>query len=128
MAYADYITITSIHTSMSAAKTYILPYLHTFLPGQRKQSHSKSRQNNLYPVHSRPCGIYAQSEPQNKQHCTTHDNPPKGFGSYLRPKTHIQQTHSQHLSTRTQASTTNKNTQQDGVNRRRHSWLSTRQS
>ena len=30
---------------------------------------------------------------------------PKGSGSYFRPKTHIQQTHSQHLSTRTQSST-----------------------
>ena len=34
MAYADDITITSTHTSMPAAKTYIQPYLHKFLPEQ----------------------------------------------------------------------------------------------
>ena len=35
MAYADDITITSTHTSTSAAKKYIHPYLHkVFLPGQ----------------------------------------------------------------------------------------------
>ena len=35
MAYADDITITSTHTSTSAAKKYIQPYLQ-FLPGQNK--------------------------------------------------------------------------------------------
>ena len=34
-----------------------------------------------------------------KQHCTTHGNAPKGSTSYLGPKTHIQDTHSQHFST-----------------------------
>ena len=43
---------------------------------------------------------------------TTHGNAPNGSGPYLRPKTHIQHTHSQHLST----------------NRRSHSWLPIRQS
>ena len=66
-----------------------------------KQSHTKSRQNNLHSVHSIPCAIYEQSGPQNKQHYTTHGNAPKGSGSYLRTKTHIQQTHSQHLGTLT---------------------------
>ena len=35
-------------------------YNHTyikFLPGQNKASHTKSRQNNLHYVHSRPCRI-----------------------------------------------------------------------
>ena len=36
MAYADDITITSTHTSSSAAKKYIQPYLHKVLPGQNK--------------------------------------------------------------------------------------------
>ena len=67
------------------------------------QSHIKPKQNNLHTVHSKPCRIYNQSGPQNKQHCTTHGN----AGSYLRLKTH---TYSQHLSTRRQAPTNNKNT------------------
>ena len=41
------------------------------------------------------------SGPRNTQQCTTHGNAPKGSGSYLRPKTHIQHTHPQHLSTHT---------------------------
>ena len=36
IACADDITITSTHTSTSAVKTYIQPYLHTFFPGQNK--------------------------------------------------------------------------------------------
>ena len=49
MVYADDITITSIHTSTSAAKKYIQPYLHTVF--------TYTKQNNIrqnYPVHSRP--------------------------------------------------------------------------
>ena len=94
MAYADDITITCTHTSTSAAKKYIQPYLHTvFFLDRTKQSHTKSRQNNLHSVHSRLSGIYEQSGPQNKQHCITHVNAHKGFVSYLDPKltycTHI---------------------------------------
>ena len=90
-------------------------YNHTytkFLPGQNKtkQPLTKSRQNNLHSVHTRPCRIYEQSGPNNKQQSTTHGNAPKGSGSYLRPKTHIQQTHPQHLSTNTQTSTNHKST------------------
>ena len=36
MAYVDDITITSTHTSTSAEKKYIQPYLHKVLPGQSK--------------------------------------------------------------------------------------------
>ena len=36
MAYADDIAITSTHTSTSAAKRYIQPYLHKVLPGHNK--------------------------------------------------------------------------------------------
>ena len=39
-----------------------------------------------------------------------HNNAPKGSGSHLRPKTHIQYTHPQHLSTCTQTSTNHKST------------------
>ena len=42
MAYADDITITSTHTNTSLAKKYIQPYLHNVLPGQNKESHTKS--------------------------------------------------------------------------------------
>ena len=58
-----------------------------------KQFHTRSRQNNLHSVHSRSCGIYEQSGPQNKQHCTTHGNAPKVLSLTLDPKltysTHI---------------------------------------
>ena len=85
MAYADDITITSTHTSTSAAKKYIQPYLHKVLAWTKQNNHL--------------------------------------------PKTHIQHTHPQHLSTSTQTSTNHKSTslQQDGVNRRRHSWLPIKQ-
>ena len=51
-----------------------------------------------------------QLEINNKQQSTTHGNVPKGSGSYLRPKTHIQHTYPQHLSTSTQTSTNHKST------------------
>ena len=110
MAYADDITITSTHTSTSAAKKYIQPYNIKFLPGQNKQPLTKSRHNNLHSVYTRPCRIYEQSGPNNKPQSTTHGNALKGSGFYLRPKTHIQHTHPQHLSTSTQTSTNHKST------------------
>ena len=90
--------------------------IHTTIPTQSfcldktKQPLIKSRQNNLHSVHTRPCRIYEQSGPNNKQQSTTHGNASKGSGSYLRPKTHIQHTHPQHLSTSTQTSTNHKST------------------
>ena len=44
--------------------------------------------------------INEQSGPQIKEYCTTHGNVPKDYGSYLRPKTFIQHTHTQPLTTR----------------------------
>ena len=114
MAYTDDITITSAHTSTSATKKYIHHTYIKFLPGQ-KLSHTKSLQNNLHPVHSRPCRIIEQLGPQNKQHCTTHGNAPKGPGPYLRPKSHIQHTHLQHLSACRQATTNDKNTHSNRI-------------
>ena len=107
MAYADDITITSTHISTSAAKKHIQPYLHKVF--------AWIKQNNLLlnpdkQLHTRPCRIYEQSGPNNKQQSTIHGNAPKGSGSYLRPKTHIQHTHPQHLSTNTQTSTNHKST------------------
>ena len=57
MAYADDITITSTHTSTSAANKYIQPYLHKVYVWTKHNKLAKSRQNNLRSVHSRPCGI-----------------------------------------------------------------------
>ena len=90
--------------------------IHTTIPtysfclDKTKQHLTKSRQNNLHSVHTRPSRIYEQSGPNTKQQSTTHDNAPKGSGSYLRPKTHIRHTHPQYLSTSTQTSTNHKNT------------------
>ena len=87
--------------------------IHTTIPtysfclDKTKQPLTKSIQNNLHSVHSRPCRIYKQSGPNNKQQSTTSGNAPKG---YLRPKTHIQHTHPQHLSASTQTSTNHKST------------------
>ena len=77
---------------MSAAKIYILPYLHNIF-AWTKQCYTISRQNNLHSVHTRPCRIYEQSGPNNKPQSTSLGNALKGSGSYLRPKltysTHI---------------------------------------
>ena len=62
----------------------------------------------MHSVHAGPCRIYEQSGPKHTQQFTTHGNAPKGSGSYLRPKTYIQHTHPQHLSTHTQISTNHK--------------------
>ena len=100
------------HTRMSAAKKYIQPYIHTFLSGQKKQSHTKSRQNNLtLNPDKTTCTMFTldpveyMSNPDLKINNTalpmaTHR---KGSGSYLRHKIHIQHTHSQHSNTHTQA-------------------------
>ena len=88
-------------------------YNHTYIQfclDKTKQSHIISRQNNMHSVHSRPCRILEQYGPQNKQPCITHGNAPKDYGPYLRPKTHIQHTHSPHLSTSTQDTTHDKST------------------
>ena len=102
-------TTSSSHPHIQARVQPRNTYNHTyikFLP----ESHTKSRQNNLHSVHAGPCRIYEQSGPKNKQQYTTHGNALKGFGSYLRPKTRIQRTHPQDLSTRTQTSTNHKST------------------
>ena len=73
-----------IHTTISTQ---------SFCLDKTKQALTKSRQNNLHSVHTRPCRIYEQSGPNNKQQSTTHGNAPKGSGLTLDPKlaynTHI---------------------------------------
>ena len=94
MAYADDITITSTHTSTNAAKKYIQPYLHKVLRlDKTKQPLTKSRQNNLHSVHTRPCRIYEQSGPSKKNKALPMATHPKVLGLTLDPKltysTHI---------------------------------------
>ena len=81
--------ITSTHKYSKEIHTSIHTHCFFFL-NNTYQSYTKSRQNNS--LHSRSCRIYEQSGLQSKQHCTTHGNAPKGSGSYLRPKIHIQHT------------------------------------
>ena len=103
-------TLFNIYTSECSQEIHTTIPTQSFCLDKTKQPLTKSRQNNLHSVHTRPCRIYEQSGPYNKQQSTTHGNAPKGSGSYLRPKTHIQHTHPQHLSTSTQTSTNHKST------------------
>ena len=64
----------------------------------------------MHSGHTRPCRIHEQSRPNNKRQSTTHGNAPKSYGSYLRPKAHLQHTQPQHLSASTQTSTNHKGT------------------
>ena len=79
MSYADDIIITSTHTQ-APRNIYNHTYKKSVCLDKTKQSHTKSRQNNLHSVHARPCRIYEQSGPINTQQCTTHGNAPKCFG------------------------------------------------
>ena len=79
-------------------------YNHTytkFLPGQNKTTSTKSRQNNLHSVHTRPAEYTSNLDLTINNKALPMATAPKGSGSYLRPKTHIQHTHPQHLSTST---------------------------
>ena len=111
MAYADDITISSTHTRTSAAKKYIQPYLHTVF--------AWTKQNNLLLNPDKTtCTLFTPDPTEYtsnldltiKNKALPHGNTPKDSGSYLRPKTHIQHTHPQHLSTITQTSTNHKST------------------
>ena len=79
----------------------------------------------MHSVHTRPCKIYEQSGPNNKQQSTTHGNTPKSSGSYLRPKTHIQHTHPHHLSTSTQTSTNHKTLAAKGWGKQKETLMAT---
>ena len=95
MAYADDITITSTHTCTSAAKKYIQPYIQKVFAWTKQYNlilNPDKTTCTLFTPYLAEYTIYL-SGPKNTQQCTTHDNAPKGSGSYLRPKTHIQHTH-----------------------------------
>ena len=50
------------------------------MPGQNQNNLLLNPdKNNLHSVHTRPCRIYEQSGPNNKQQSTTHGNASKGF-------------------------------------------------
>ena len=71
MAYADDITITSTHTSTSAAKKYIQPYLHKVFAWTKQLalcSHQTLRQD-----------VTNNHGPNNKQQSTTHGNASQRF-------------------------------------------------
>ena len=103
MAYADGITIKSTHTSTSAAKKYIQPYIHIF---------AWTTQNNLTLNPDKTASTMFTPNPTECK-CNVEliiNNAPKGSEPYLRPKTYIHQPHSQHLSTSTHATANDKST------------------
>ena len=59
-----------LHTQARMQQKNTTIHIHSFCLDKTSQSYTKSRQNNLHSVHSRPCGIYEQCESQNTQHCT----------------------------------------------------------
>ena len=119
MAYTDDITIISTHTSTCSAKKYLQPYLHKVIawitPNNRTLNPAKTTCTLFTPD---PAKYMSNLDLIIKKHCNTHGNASKGSGPYLRPKTHIHHTHSQHLITNTDATTNDKSTPR---NRRRHS-------
>ena len=129
MTYAGDITITSTHTSTSSAKKYIQPYLHKVLAWKNQSNLTLNPDKTTSTLFTPDPGEYTNNMDlkinNTSLHMVTH---PKVLGLTLDQK-FTYNTHSHKLSTRTQASTNNKsnhrNTQQDRVNRRRHSWLPT---
>ena len=111
MAYTDDIVITSTHTSTSAAKKYIQPYLHKLFAWTKQNNLTLNPDKTTCSLFTPDPAEYKRNMDLKKQkHCTAHGNETKGSGPYLRPKTHIQHTHSQHLSTSTQDTTNDKKT------------------
>ena len=103
MAYADDITITPTHTITSAAKKYIQPYLHKVF--------AWTKQNNLILNPDKTtCTLFT---PDTAEYTSNLDlkihNKALPMATHPKvPKTHKQQRHPQHLSTRTQTSTNHK--------------------
>ena len=85
IAYADDTTITSTHTSTSAAKKYIQPYLHKVLTWT-KQNNLTLNPDNLHSVHSRPCRIEEQPGPKINNTALPMAMHPKVLGLTLDPK------------------------------------------
>ena len=114
MAYADDITITSTHTNTSAAKKYIQPYLHKVFAWTKQNNLTLNPDKTTCHLFTPDPAEYKSNLGHQNKHNTvlSHGIAPKGSEPYLRPKTHIHHTHSQHLSTTTstQATTIDKNT------------------
>ena len=130
------LTINTHNTELQMAKVRINNTKHITIaniyipPRDSTSTHYKTPETDIqhYIQYITNIPHSVQSGPKNKQHCTTHGNAPKCYGPYLRPLTHIQHTHSQDLSTSTQATTNDKTLTATGwVNRRRHSWRPIRQ-
>ena len=84
MVYADDMTITSTHTSMSAANKYIQPYLQkVFAWTKTKQSHNPNKQLAL---HARPYRIYEQPGPKIQNNALPMATHSKVLGLTLDPK------------------------------------------
>ena len=95
MAYADDITMPYTHECSQEILTTIT-YI-KFVHGQNKTISHSTLTKQLALCSLQTMQNYEQST-QNKQHCTTQGNAPKDYGPYIRPKTHIQHTHSHYLS------------------------------
>ena len=104
MTYAEEITITSTHTSTGAAnKIYTTIHTESIFLDKTKQSHTKSRQNNLHSVHARPCRIYEHTLFLTRA-ATQQTFPQTPHSHYNRHKTNMRHIHtyivSMHLATR----------------------------
>ena len=109
MAYADDITITSTQVRVQQRITYNHTYTKVF---------AWTKTNLLLNPDKTTCTLFTPDPAEYTSNLdltinnkalpmATHT---KGSGSYLRPKTHIQHTYPQHLSTSTQTSTNHKST------------------
>ena len=127
MAYADDITIKFTSTSTSAANKCMQPYLHTVFSLAKQNILTLNPDKTTCTLFTPDHADYT-SNLDLKIHKTALHMATKVSGYYLRHNTHTQHTPSHHFSTRTQASRNNiSNRRHDGVNRRRHSCLHTRQ-
>ena len=93
-----------LHTQTSAARKYIKPYIHKVF--------TWTKQNNLtINPDKTTCTLFTPDPAEYKSNLNLKINQTsKGYGPYPRLKTQIQHTHSQHLSTSTQATTNYKHT------------------
>ena len=128
MAYAGDITITSTHTSTSAAKKYIQPYLHKFLTGQNNLTLNTDKTTRT--LFTPDLAEYTSNlDLKINNTVLPMASHPKVLGLTLDPKltysTHI---HNISVQAHNPLQMIKHSQQQEGVNRRRHSWLPIRQS
>ena len=128
LAYADDITITSTHTSTSAAKTYMQPYLHKVFAWTKQNNiilNPDKTTSTLFTPHPAEYTSNLDLEYTTLHYTWQHT---QVLGLILDPKltysTHIYN-FSVHIHKPLQI--IKHSLQHDGVNRRRHSWLPTRQ-